>query len=70
MSKLPTAFIERMKTQLPEAEWEAFFAVYEHTPYKGVRANTLKLAPETLKTLFPVGAPVAWEENGFYYDGE
>ena len=70
MSKLPTAFIERMKKQLPQAEWEAFFAVYEKTPYKGVRANTLKVAPEVLKTLFPVGAPVAWEENGFYYDGE
>ena len=70
MSKLPTAFIERMKKQLPQAEWEAFFAVYEHTPYKGVRANTLKVVPETLKTLFPVGAPVAWEKNGFYYDGE
>ena len=70
MSKLPTAFIERMKKQLPQAEWEAFFAVYEKTPYKGVRANTLKVAPEALKTLFPVGAPVAWEKNGFYYDGE
>lgn len=70
MSKLPTAFIERMKKQLPQAEWEAFFAVYEKMPYKGVRANTLKVAPEALKTLFPVGAPVAWEKNGFYYDGE
>ena len=29
MSILPAAFIERMKKQLPEEEWEAFFAVYE-----------------------------------------
>ncbi len=70
MSKLPTAFIERMKKQLPESEWEAFFSVYEGQPYRGVRANTLKITPKEFSKIFPVGAPVEWEENGFYYEGE
>ncbi len=70
MTKLPTAFIERMKKQLPESEWEAFFAVYEKSPYKGLRTNTLKIAPQQLSSVFPVGKGVAWEKNGFYYEGE
>ena len=70
MYKLPTAFIERMKKQLPESEWEAFFSVYEGQPYRGVRVNTLKITPEEFSKIFPVGAPVEWEENGFYYDGD
>ena len=42
MNGLPEKFIERMKKQLPESEREAFFAVYEKKPFKGVRLNTLK----------------------------
>ena len=45
MSKiqLPESFVNRMKKQLPETEWEAFFAVYENSVfYKGIRANALK----------------------------
>lgn len=67
---LPKGFIERMKKQLPQNEQEAFFAVYKNLPYKGVRANTLKITPQRLAEIFPVGAGVPWEENGFYYDGE
>ena len=70
MSKLPESFIERMKTQLPTDEWGAFFATYDGQPYKGVRANTLKIAPNKLCKCFPVGEQVAWEQNGFYYEGE
>jgi 16S rRNA C967 or C1407 C5-methylase (RsmB/RsmF family) len=45
MDRLPKAFIERMKKQLPTGEWEAFFATYSGQPYKGIRANTLKIQP-------------------------
>ena len=65
MYKLPTAFIERIKKQLPESEWEAYFSVYEGQPYRGVRVNTLKITPEEFSKIFPVGAPIEWEENGF-----
>ena len=70
MAQLPNTFIERMKNQLPETEWEVFFACYDAQPYKGVRANTLKITPDGLRAIFPVGEGVAWEENGFYYEGE
>ena len=70
MKNLPATFIERMKQQLPQDEWEAFFAVYENEPYRGLRANTLKITPQELSDVFSVGQNVAWEENGFYYDGE
>ncbi len=67
MSNLPLQFIENMKKQLPESEWEAFFAVYEKKPFKGVRLNPLKGGRFALSTLLPfLGASVPWEENGFY----
>ena len=64
MYKLPEQFIENMKKQLPENEWEAFFACYENKPYKGVRLNPLKGDRDALKFLLPfLGEQVAWEEN-------
>ena len=48
MYQLPEKFIENMKKQLPESEWEAFFAVYEKEPFKGVRLNPLKVDLSTL----------------------
>ena len=71
MYRLPEKFIENMKKQLPESEWEAFFAVYENKPFKGVRLNPLKGGMSALKAVLPfLGAPVAWEENGYYTDEE
>ena len=56
-----------MKDQLPENEWEAFFAVYKKPPFKGVRLNPLKGGRDALKSLLPfLEQPVKWEENGFY----
>lgn len=67
MSTLPNAFIENIKKQLPENEWEAFFAVYQEKPYKGVRLNVLKGDRYALKQLLPfLGEEIAWEKNGFY----
>ncbi|MBR2646300.1 MAG: RsmF rRNA methyltransferase first C-terminal domain-containing protein [Clostridia bacterium] len=67
MTNLPAAFIEKMKKQLPENEWEAFFAVYEKKPFKGVRINPLKGGRYALSALLPfLGERVVWEENGYY----
>ena len=71
MYNLPEKFIENMKKQLPENEWEAFFACYEKAPYKGVRINPLKGSRYELKALLPfLKEEIAWEENGYYTDGE
>ncbi len=67
MQKLPQAFIENMKKQLPENEWEAFFACYDKKPFKGVRLNPLKGGMSEMKALMPfLGEPIPWEKNGFY----
>ena len=67
MTKLPEQFIKNMQRQLPENEWEAFFAIYEKPPYKGVRLNPLKGGRDALKPLLPfLGEPIEWEENGYY----
>ncbi|MBQ8374566.1 MAG: RsmF rRNA methyltransferase first C-terminal domain-containing protein [Clostridia bacterium] len=66
MKALPTAFIERMKNELPDGEREAFFAALDGAPHKGVRANTLKISANEFAALFPVEERVPWEENGFY----
>ena len=71
MHRLPEKFIENMKKQLPENEWEAFFACYGKKAYKGARLNILKGDRYALKSLLGfLGQPVEWEENGFYVDEE
>ncbi|MBR2375125.1 MAG: RsmF rRNA methyltransferase first C-terminal domain-containing protein [Clostridia bacterium] len=68
---LPQQFIDKMQKQLPESEWEAFFAVYDEKPVKGVRLNVLKGGREALKAKLPfLTEPVEWEENGFYTERE
>ena len=68
---LPLAFIEKMKKQLPQTEWEAFFAVYQEKPYRGLRLNPLKGDVTEIKTKFPfLQERVAWEENGYYIGEE
>lgn len=60
-----------MKTRLPAAEWEAFFAAYENPPVKGVRLNPLKGDRYALKGLLPfLGEQIPWEENGYYATSE
>ncbi len=71
MHALPEKFIERMKKQLPENEWESFFSVYGQKPVKGVRLNPLKATVAALKPLLPfLSDPIEWEENGFYTEEE
>ena len=67
MTKLPEKFIENMKKQLPENEWEAFFATYEKSALKGVRLNPLTGGRDALSAHLPfLGEPISWEENGYY----
>ena len=67
MYTLPEKFIERMKTQLPPSEWEAFFTAYENPPVKGVRLNPLKGDRYALKARLPfLGEQIPWEQNGHY----
>ncbi len=64
---LPQKFIENVKKQLPETEWEAFFAVYNNPPFKGIRLNPLKGEINRLKACLPfLQEQIEWEENGFY----
>ena len=64
MINLPEKFIENMKKQLPENEWEAFFGAYASKPVKGVRINPLKGGRYALNGI--LGEQVPWEKNGFY----
>ena len=71
MMALPLAFIEKMKKQLPSTEWEAFFAVYQEKPYKGLRLNPLKGDIAQIKSKFPfLQERVTWEEYGYYHSEE
>ena len=60
-----------MKTELTDADYQAFLASYELPPEKGLRVNTLKgsAAELTKATGFSL-TPVPWEKEGFYYDEE
>ena len=68
---LSEKFIERMKSQLPKEEWSAFFSVYDGTPYKGIRINTLKCSVEQFESISPYALEkIEWEPNGFYIEEE
>lgn len=70
-TQLPEKFIQRMKKQLPQNEWEAFFSCYEKSPLKGARLNVLKGDRYALKEKIPfLTKPVTWEENGYYSSEE
>ena len=58
----PTGKTAEQQKQLPKNEWEAFFAVYENKPQKGVRLNVLKGDRYALKARLPfLGEAVPWE---------
>lgn len=66
---LPQEFIERIKTQLPESEWEAFLESYETDRSLGLRVNPLKVSGEVFLgwALFEL-RPVPWAKQGYFYD--
>ncbi len=67
---LPLKYTKRMQSLLG-AEYGAYLDSLEQERFFGLRANTLKISPETLaeKGLFRI-APVPWCAEGFYYDGK
>lgn len=67
---LPLKYTKRMQSLLG-AEYGAYLDSLEQERFFGLRANTLKISPETLagKGLFGL-APVPWCAEGFYYDGK
>lgn len=68
--RLPQAYLDRMQKRLGEG-FPAFLRVMEEPPVRGVRANSLKIAPSALGALFPhCTAPVPWAADGFYTDRE
>jgi len=69
--RLPEAFRGKMVRLLGEAEAQAFFAGYGRPRAVGLRANTLKVAPERLAALLPFKlAPVPWCAEGFVLETE
>ncbi len=68
---LPEKFIKNMQKQLPETEWEVFFATYRDKPYKGARLNPLKGDTSAIAALLPfLEEQIPWEENGYYTRAE
>jgi len=64
---LPSEFTARMSDLLPD--FEKFSASYADAPLTGLRANTLKISAEKLKSLvLDIGERVDWCADGFYYD--
>lgn len=67
---LPAAFAERMRALLGDEEYDDYLNSFEEEWKPGLRANTLKISPESLKKLLPWELePVPWVPAGFYYDG-
>ena len=63
---LPEKFAARLKERLCDAE--KYFACFGDAPYKGVRANTLKISSETFLAgnYVETCGEVPWEKNAFY----
>ncbi len=67
ISRLPAAFLARMRAELGEEEFRAFLQSYEKPLPRGIRVNTLKIDREKFSEISPFALrPVPWEENGFY----
>nr|WP_283244872.1 RsmF rRNA methyltransferase first C-terminal domain-containing protein [Gehongia tenuis] len=62
---MPDAFLANMKELLGD-EYGAFLASYAEKPERGLRVNTLKIAPEDYRELSPWPlTPVPWEAAGY-----
>lgn len=62
---LPTAFLERMKTQL-EGEFDHYRKIYDEPSSVGLRVNTLKLNPDYFSSIcnYPLTS-LPWTGDGF-----
>ncbi|MDR1663336.1 MAG: RsmB/NOP family class I SAM-dependent RNA methyltransferase [Clostridiales bacterium] len=68
--KLPAGFVSGM-SELLGGEAEAFFKSLHSPPFRGLRANRLKIEPEKLRALLPFPLePVRWCAEGFTFPPE
>lgn len=66
--KLPSIFLERIKTQLGN-EYDAFLASFDEPYHVGIRINTRKINRETFLEKFPFAlSQIPWNPDGFYYE--
>lgn len=66
--KLPKELTDKLEQQLG-AEFPAFLEAFEQEKVAGLRANSLKVQPELLKSLLPyLQEAVEWCRDGFYYE--
>ena len=66
--KLPSLFMERIKTQLGR-EYDAFLASFDEPYHVGLRINTRKIDRETFLEKFPFTLnQIPWNPDGFYYE--
>lgn len=73
MTKLPEAFLDRMREMLDKENFEAYLKSFEEPMKKGIRANTLKINREALKERLPKAfeaEEIPWSKNGLYIDSD
>lgn len=71
MSKLSQAFLERMKSMLPEKEYQEFLESYDRPRQYGLRVNTDKISCEEFEKIAPFEIKkIPWIANGYFYSGE
>lgn len=67
---LPIKYIEKMKNLLKD-DFDKYIKSFEDKNYQGLRANTLKISPNELKSLLSFNLePIPWCDEGFYYEDE
>lgn len=65
---LPASFLNKIE-KLLGPDFPRFLQNYQQPRTAGLRANGLKLSPESLQRLLPfLEERVAWSRDGFYYD--
>ena len=66
---LPQTYVERMKKQLGESEFQAYEACLEKRARSAMRVNTRKITTDQWTELSPFTMRrVPWISNGYYYD--
>lgn len=71
MSNLSQAFLDRMRSMLPEQEYEAFLASYDLPRQYGLRVNTDKISCEDFEKIVPFEVKkIPWISNGYFYSGD
>lgn len=66
--QLPEEYLQHMKSLLGEEEYLKYIKSFDSKKYQGLRANGIKIEPDTLKGLVPWEMEkIPWIPNGFYY---